>query len=330
MSGPGARRVTLEQTGAVFDQQPGQRLLEAAREAGIWLPFECGWGSCGTCKATLVSGDVEVLVPEAAALSERDARRGRILLCQSSATTDVTVKPLRVSDEPDPLRHVSLVHGRVESVDEVGPSIVDVRVSTGTTYGFRPGQFAIVHGPQQQRRCYSFAGEPGQTSVRFVIKQYDGRPVSTWASQLSPGDEFAFEGPYGDVWLRDSGRTMLMIAGGSGISAILGLVRDASARARDRDLVVVYGARTTADLALVDELDSLVLAHGRARLIAVVENGPARPGGSVGWVTDALPDLDIAASDVYLAGPPAMVDAVDLVLVENGAGRDRLFVDRFG
>ena len=330
MSGPGARRVTLEQTGAAFDQQPGQRLLEAAREAGVWLPFECGWGSCGTCKATLVSGDVEVLEPDAAALSERDARRGRILLCQSSATTDVTIKPLRVSDEPDPLRPVELVRGTVESVDEVGPGIVDLRVSTPRPYRFRPGQFAIVHGPQQQRRCYSFAGEPGVSGVRFVIKGYAGRPVSTWATQLSPGDDLSFEGPYGDVWLRDSGRPMLMIAGGSGISAILGLVRDASVRSRDRELTVVYGARTAADLALVDELDSLVAAHGRARLIAVVESGPGRAGGSVGRVTDPLADLDVAACDVYLAGPPAMVDAVDLVLIENGAGRDRLHVDRFG
>lgn len=330
MSVPGARRVTLDPSGVSFEQAPGQRLLEAAREAGVWLPFECGWGSCGTCKATLVSGETELVVPEAAAISERDARRGRILLCQSTATTDVTVKPLRVSDEPDPGRHVRLVRGSVESVTEVGPSIVDVTVSTGSPFDFRPGQFAIVHGPQQQRRCYSFAGAPGEGHVRFVVKQYDGRPVSTWVSQLSPGDDVEFEGPYGDVWLRDTGRPMLMIAGGSGISAILGLARDAAARAGDRPLTVVYGARTAADLALADELESLVAMHGQAQLLTVVESGDARAGGATGRVTDPLPGLDVAASDVYLAGPPAMVDAVDLVLLEQGAGRDRLFVDRFG
>ena len=330
MTVPGARRVTLDPSGTSFEQAPGQRLLEAAREAGVWLPFECGWGSCGTCKATLVSGDVELLVPEASALSDRDARRARILLCQSSATTDVTIKPLRASDEPDPLRDVRLVTGTVVACTEVGPSIHDITVSTSAPFFFRPGQFAIVHGPQDQRRCYSFAGVPGQPHVRFVVKQYDGRPVSTWASSLSPGDTVTFEGPYGDVWLRDSGRPLLMIAGGSGISAVLGLVRDAAANSRDRDLTVLYGARTAADLALVHELEGLVAAHGRGRLLAVVETGPPPRGGLEGRVTDPLAVIDCAGSDVYLAGPPAMVDAVDLVLLERGVGRDRLHVDRFG
>lgn len=330
MTDTGARRVTLDPSGAGFDQAPGQRLLEAAREAGHWLPFECGWGSCGTCKATLVSGDVEVLVPEAAALSERDARRRRILLCQSSATTDVIIKPLRVSDEPDPARRVRRLHGTVSSCIEVAPDVVDVTVDLGEALDFRPGQFAIVHGPQDERRCYSFAGEPGAAAVRFIVKRYAGRPVSTWVASLAVGDDVVLEGPYGDVWLRDSPRPLLMIAGGTGISAILALVRDATARQQHRDLTVVYGARAQADLAVLDELAALVSAHGGARLLPVVESGTPPDGGLQGRVTDVLPELDVPAYDVYLAGPPAMVDAVDLVLIERGASRDRLFVDRFG
>jgi toluene monooxygenase electron transfer component len=329
MTTGGVRRVTLEPSGITFDQAPGQRLLEAAREARAWLPFECGWGSCGTCKATLVSGDVELL-EDAVSLSERDARRGRIVLCQSSATTDVTIRPLRVSDEPDPLRPVRLVTGTVASVLEVGPSIVDVTVATDAAYDFRPGQFAIVHAPQGLRRCYSFAGVPGRSHVRFVVKQYDGRPVSTWVASLRAGDAVTFEGPYGDVWLRESGRPVVMIAGGSGISAVLGLARDASERARDCDLTVVYGARTSADLALLDELSEVVTSHGSGRLLPVVESGPVVGDGVLGRVTDTLAAVDCAGSDVYLAGPPAMVDAVELVLLERGVSRDRLYVDRFG
>jgi toluene monooxygenase electron transfer component len=330
MTVAGSRRVTLEPSGITFEQAPGQRLLEAAREAGVWLPFECGWGSCGTCKATLVSGEVELVVAEAAAISERDARRGRILVCQSSATTDVTLKPLRVSDVPDPSRAVRVVHGSVAAIVEVAPAVFDVSIDAGSAFDFRPGQYAIVHGPQDERRCYSFAGAPGGSGIRLVVKQYDGRPVSTWMSSLRVGDALTFEGPYGDVWLRDSSRPLLMIAGGSGISAILGLARDASTRARNGGLTVVYGARTSADLALLDELRSLVSAHGDGRVRPVVESGALVEGAVAGRVTDCLTDLDCADSDVYLAGPPAMVDAAELVLIEQGVGRDRLFVDRFG
>ena len=330
MTTSGARRVTLEPSGIEFDQAPGQRLLEAARAAGIWLPFECGWGSCGTCKATLVAGDVELVSEVAPALSERDARRGRILLCQSSATTDATIRPLRVSDEPDPVRVVRTTTGVVASIDEVAPSVVDVTIETDEPCVFRPGQFAIVEGPQGQRRCYSLAGESGTRSIRLVVKRYDGRPVSTWMASLRVGDAVTFHAPYGDVWLRESTRPLLMVAGGSGISAILGLARHAASAARDRRLTVLYGARTRADLGLLDELRDLVDAHGDARLLPVVESGDPGDDVQVGLVTDLIEDLDCASSDVYLAGPPAMVDAVDLVLLQHGMPRDHLYVDRFG
>ena len=37
----------------------GERILGAALRAGVWVPYECGWGSCGTCKMTVVEGEVE-------------------------------------------------------------------------------------------------------------------------------------------------------------------------------------------------------------------------------------------------------------------------------
>ena len=329
MTESGARRVTLEPSGIAFDQAPGQRLLDAARAAGVWLPFECGWGSCGTCKATLVSGGVELVSDTAPALSERDARRARVLLCQSSATTDATIKPLRVSLEPDPVREVRSTKGVVASISEVGPSIVDLTIATDEPCVFRPGQFAIVEGPQGERRCYSLAGEPGRPGIRLVVKRYEGRPVSSWMATRTVGDPITFHAPYGDVWLRESARPLLMVAGGSGISAILGLARHAARAARDRPLTVVYGARTRAELALLEELNGLVAEHGDAELVPVVEGGDP-VDARLGLVTDLLEGIDCAGRDVYLAGPPAMVDAVDLVLIQRGMPRDRLFVDRFG
>ncbi|WP_372481652.1 2Fe-2S iron-sulfur cluster-binding protein, partial [Rhodococcus zopfii] len=48
----GHYRVTVEPSGDSFVVRPGENILAAGRRAGVWLPFECGWGSCGTCKAT--------------------------------------------------------------------------------------------------------------------------------------------------------------------------------------------------------------------------------------------------------------------------------------
>jgi len=40
--------ITIEPDGRQFVARPDETLLQAARRAGLTLPHECGWGSCGT------------------------------------------------------------------------------------------------------------------------------------------------------------------------------------------------------------------------------------------------------------------------------------------
>ena len=329
MSSTVSHTVTLEPSGDTFAVAPGQRLLDAAREAGFWLPFECGWGSCGTCKATLVSGEIESLFPEAPAVSERDARRGRILLCQSAALSDVSIRPLRVETAPLDGRWTRSYVGVVTSVLQVGPGIVDIRIETPAPVTFRPGQFAIITGPRGVRRCYSLAGAPDTSALRFVLKQFG--EMSAWLASLAPGSRVAIEAPYGDMWIRPSGRDLLLIAGGTGISAILGLATEAAASHADRRVTAIYGARTPSDLVLLDELREVAHAHGNAVVLALADSvGDGAAGIREGRVTSVLDQVDLASCDVYLAGPPAMVDAVESEVANRGVQRDRLFVDRFG
>src|SRR4051794_25257509 len=96
----GAHVVTIEPSGRSFTVEEGETILGAARRAGIWLQFECGWGSCGMCKATLVEGDVKCMLPDAPALSERDQRRRRIILCQSVPESDVVLKGCTLMEGP--------------------------------------------------------------------------------------------------------------------------------------------------------------------------------------------------------------------------------------
>ncbi len=330
MNVPTGHTVTLEPSGETFPVAVGQRLLEAARNAGFWLPFECGWGSCGTCKATLVDGDIERLFPAAPAISERDVRRSRVLLCQSSANSDLTIRPLRIESGPESGRATRSMTGTVVSSVEVGPSLFDLHVYVGEDVDFRPGQFAILQRDDGLRRCYSLAGQPGNASLRFVFKRYEGRPFSTWLSERRAGEPLALEAPYGDVWIRPAARPLVLVAGGTGISAILGLAQEAAASLRHRHLTVVYGARTMHDLVLRGELHQAVRAHQNGRLVVAVAAGPPGEGVSVGQVTDALWEVDLSEADVYLAGPPGMVDAVESMLTASNIERDRLFVDRYG
>ena len=136
--------VTIVPDGPCFAARPDETLLEAARRAGVALPHECGWGSCGTCKVTLVSGETELLFPAAPAISPRDQRSGRIVACQSMARSDLAIKLSPAA--PPPLPVPDRTHrAELVAVEELGPELRRFTFRTEAEADFLPGQYAILH-----------------------------------------------------------------------------------------------------------------------------------------------------------------------------------------
>lgn len=339
-------RVTLEGSDEAFLVAPGESVLDAARRSGHWLPFECGWGSCGRCRATLVDGDLELMFADAPAINERDVRRKRHLMCQSTPASDVVIKATSVDDVPPDERPVVDHVGRLVSLRDLGPDIRELRFAL-TTAGvpamaqFRPGQYGVLELQSGLRRCYSMSNLPGTEHVEFIVKRYSGKPGSSAVFELQLGDEIPITLPYGDMWLRDRHRPALLIAGGTGISAILSLVRSmvGSAAWVERPVHVLYGAATREELVCWDELQELLEHLPNARLHGALVQPDDSWAGSRGFVTETLTDLlgvedshewAPSAGVVYLAGPPPMVRAVQDVLAAHGIQLDRIHVDSFG
>jgi len=339
-------RVTLDGSGDSFTVASGESVLSAARRAGHWLPFECGWGSCGRCRATLVDGELESLFPEAPAIEARDIRRRRYLMCQSTPATDVVIKATSVDTEPPEERPVVDHVGRLVAIRELGPDICELRFSLTAagepaTADFRPGQYAVLELESGLRRCYSMSNLPGSEYVEFIVKRYAGRPGSSRVFELEVGDVIPIELPYGDMWLRDRQRPALLIAGGTGISAVLSLLRSISADPTwaDRPVHVLYGAATREELVCWEELQQLTEHLPKANVHGALVNADESWDGTRGFVTEVLTDLlgvedshewAPAAGVVYLAGPPPMVRAVQDVLAAHGIQLDRIHVDSFG
>jgi len=329
--------VTVAGTGQSFEVAPGERILAAARRAGVWFPFECGWGSCGTCKVSVVEGQTELLFAQAPCVDPRDARRGRIVTCQSTPTSDLVLKPLRVDGDPSPERPTRDHVARLDRGEELGPGIARFHFRLDQPAVYRPGQHAILELAPGLRRCYSMAGLPGTTEVSFIAKHYPGRPGSGRLFDLAQGTCLALELPYGDMWLRDGERPVVLIAGGTGISAILALARQlarhgARGLPAQRAVHVFYGARTRDELVCWDELERDVASIAGARLHGAVVEPPPGWSGGVGHVTAPLAEQlpALAEAEFYLAGPPVMTDAVRALLRDNDVQLDRVRHDSFG
>ncbi|MHA6797293.1 2Fe-2S iron-sulfur cluster-binding protein (plasmid) [Pseudonocardia bannensis] len=324
--------VTIAPGGPTFEVRERERILVAARRAGVWLPFECGWGSCSTCKVTLVEGEVDLLFAGAPAVTVRDARRQRILTCQTTPRSDLVIKPLTVGSVPSAERPTTDHTGELIGREELGPDIRRFSFRLERPADFRAGQYAILHLGDGVRRCYSMSNRPGSPLVEFVTKRYPGRLGSERLHGLPLGGCVELELPYGDMWLRPGSRPVVLIAGGTGISPVLALLLQLHGAADPRPVQIFYGANSRAELVCWNELETLVagLPHGRLHG-ALACPDTAWPGAS-GLVTAALAEhLQAAdAGDHYLAGPPPMVDAVLAHLRERDVELTRVHYDRFG
>lgn len=325
-------RVAIAGSDTSFAVTEGERILTAATAAGVWLPFECGWGSCGTCKMTLVDGKVETLFAEAPAISPRDARRSRILACQTTPTTDLVVKPTWVETAPREGRATQRCEAVLTDRDEIGPAIFRLRFELDRFASFHEGQHAVIDLGGGLRRCYSMSNRPGTTGVEFIMKRYAGHIGSQAVSALAPGIVVRLELPYGDMWIRDSTAPVCMVAGGTGIAPILGMLRRLAADGDTRTVRVVYGANIHDELVCWEELAALILELPDAQLIGTLTTAHSGWAGVQGRVTHALePMLDgLRGADFYIAGPPVMTNAVTGLLNDSGIQLDRIRYDSFG
>ncbi len=85
-------KATILNTGQTFDVKGGINLLQAAKNAGIDWPCDCKVGSCGTCRAKLVSGKVKELTDFTYTLDGEMLKANYILACQARLKTDVEVE----------------------------------------------------------------------------------------------------------------------------------------------------------------------------------------------------------------------------------------------
>jgi len=332
-----ALSIRLQPDGRRFDCVPGQSVLAAGLAAGIDMPYECASGSCGSCRARLVEGSVTARWVDAPGLSERDRRRGdRVLCCQSVPRTHCVVQ-LQVGASP-PLVPPRSLRATVVGLERLNPEVVHLVVDAAQGIAFLPGQFMLFDlGRGFGRRAYSMANLPSEHGrLEFIVKRKPGGLASEVIFEhLRPGDRFDLEGPYGRAWLReDSLRDIVLLAGGSGLAPIWSIVQRALQLWPERRLRMYFGVNRSVDLFWLKEIASARRRHPHFEVHLVLlhvspdDLADCRQG-AVGDVMDGDID-DLASSDLYMAGPPGLIDHVLRRLVGTGrAQADRVFFDRF-
>lgn len=326
--------VTLDGSGQQFAVAAGETVLEGARRAGLALPYSCLAGVCGSCKATLLEGECGYPRNPPSALSAAEQSRNQILLCQAVPVADLRIAAREVPSVGD-------IRPRRFTLRVVGKSLLGADVARlllvpaeGGAMRRLPGQYLDVLIEDGKRRAFSIANAPeaGGAIELHVRRVAGGGFTGRVFDELQGGDLLQVEGPLGTFVPReDSERPMLMMAGGTGFAPIKALVEHFVELGARRPITLYWGVRDAADLYLRELPEQWAREVPGFRFVPVVSD-PERAGGlRVGLAHEALledhPALD--AFDVYMGGPPSMVDAGRRAFVDAGLPEERLYFDSF-
>jgi ferredoxin-NADP reductase len=86
---PGSFRIEFRDHGVTVECAADRTILEAAAAAGLTLPSSCTQGLCGTCKSTLIAGEVDMT--HSGGIRPREIAAGKVLLCCSRPKSDLVV-----------------------------------------------------------------------------------------------------------------------------------------------------------------------------------------------------------------------------------------------
>ncbi|TFY53079.1 hypothetical protein EVG20_g10274 [Dentipellis fragilis] len=176
---------------------------------------------------------------------------------------------------------------------------------------------AHINGKDIMRSYTPTSSDDDRGHFDLLIKSYEKGNISRYVSLLKLGDKIRVKGPKGQFTYHASlSRELGMIAGGTGITPMLQIIRAALKNPLDRTkLSLIYANVNHEDILLKKELDELAAKHaGRFKVYYVLNNAPAHWKGGVGFVTkeqihEHLPPTDHNIK-VVLCGPPPMMTAM--------------------
>lgn len=332
-----------------FPGGTAEKILYAALRNGISVPYACASGTCGTCKATLLSGEIIDAWPEAPGQKYLKGS-DEFLLCQCCANTPAQFKVAGSSVRTIPAIQRPEKHdGDIRRAILLTDDVMSVEVRLTRELKFEAGQFMLVQIPEiPGYRAWSmvnFGGDHG--TLEFVLKKKPGGRVSEWLFGNScAGTHIELFGPLGHATFSPAmKRDLLFIAGGTGIAGVMSILSCATGAGHFDEYSgdVFFGIREEKDLFFLDRLAQLHELAGDKLHIYIAFSEQAAPEelqslhpslnfetGMVHSVAARIMQGRLSGYKAYIAGAPVLVNAAIGTLLQARVPTDSISYDKFG
>ncbi|SCZ74332.1 MULTISPECIES: benzoate 1,2-dioxygenase electron transfer component BenC [unclassified Pseudomonas] len=312
---------------------PGETVADAAYRQGINIPLDCRDGACGTCKCLAEAGRYELgedYIEDA--LSADEAEQGFVLTCQMRALSDCVV---RVPASSQVCRAgQATFQASISAVRQLSDSTIalSIKGEALNQLAFLPGQYVNLGVPgSEQTRAYSFSSLQRDGEVSFLIRNVPGGLMSSFLTSLAKaGDSMTLAGPLGSFYLRDIRRPLLLLAGGTGLAPFTAMLEKIAEQGSEHPLHLIYGVTNDFDLVELERLEDFAARIPQFSFSACVAN-PESQYPRKGYVTQHIEPthLNQGDVDVYLCGPPPMVEAVSQFIREQGIAPANFYYEKF-
>jgi benzoate/toluate 1,2-dioxygenase reductase subunit len=313
--------------------RPDETVADASYRQRINIPLDCRDGACGTCKSFCESGTYDGGFYIDEAMTEDEADQGYILTCQMTPQSDCIIRIPATSDVAK--TSISTYAGEITNIDRLSDSTFgfSIRLEDRSSLGFLPGQYVNVKIPgSDQTRSYSFSSGPQADEVGFLLRNTPTGALPTYLRErANVGDRIEFNGPLGSFYLREVKRPVLFLAGGTGLAPFLSMLQKLeTSDGAGHPIHLIFGVTNDPDLVRLDELEGYTSRLPNFTfLCTVADESSTYP--NKGYVTGYIQPEHVndGLVDVYLCGPPAMVDAVRKYLDDQGITPASFYYEKF-
>ena len=241
--------------------------------------------------------------------------------------------------------HALRVAEIVPETSEANSIRFDVPADLRDRFVFKAGQHLTLRATldgEEVRRNYSLCTAPDDQDWMVTVKRIGGGLFSNWVGDsLKAGDMIDVMPPHGSFTTDfDPGnaRHLVGIAGGSGITPVMSLVKSLLKYEPQSRFTLLYGNRDSSSIIFLEALAALKDKHlERLEIYHFLDaeeqdidlfNGMLDRVRCDEAILNLVPDA-AEVSDWFICGPGPMMDAAEGALLDRNTPRERIHIERF-
>lgn len=327
--------VTIHPSGHQFQVDDGEAILDAAMRQNIDLPYGCRGGACASCAGYIVKGEV-YYDDEPIALEDdmRDNQQALFCIAKTSHDLEISIEEIEGLSQLE----IKQLGCHVSSKNRLCHDVIALQITLDNNerLQYHAGQYIEFILDDGKHRAFSIANAPHKDELlELHIRHVDGGIFTDFLFDSMPeNSSLQMQGPLGSFFLRENtNRPIIMMGGGTGFGPLKAMIEHIEHVDYKQPVHMFMGVRALRDL-YMDKMTQEWMSKNKQLTFTAVLSEPMEEDnwqGETGFVHQVVarhyPDL--SAFDIYMSGPPPMVNAAVDVFIQQGASKDNMYSDAF-